>query len=252
MRVAASQDGAGIGEPLVIDTPPWSEAPAALARLFAQAGGGAGAEVVAGGVAGVVHENVIARPSRNLPHWEGADLAGALKALYPGARVVVENDAAAACLGEARMGAGKGEGVVVYLTVGTGVGGACAIDGALARRAEGYEPGHDIIEYTTGATVESVASGRAIAERYGAHISDAPEEAQEEVAHALAVMAHNAVAFWSPHVVVFGGGVIAGNPGLFERIGKRYAALPAAVPQMPPLKRGLLGDKAGLMGALLL
>ena len=253
MRVAASADGAQIAEPIIADTPQaWSEARAALVRLLREASAGAAPEVVAGGVAGVVHDNALLFPSRNLPEWDGADIAGAIKEEFQSARVAVENDAAAACMGEAHAGAGKGERIVAYLTVGTGVGGACATDGAIEPRSAGYEPGNEIIDYAAGTTVEMIASGSAIKRKYGVHISEAGEEAQDEVAHALAVMAHNAVAFWSPDVVIFGGAVIVGNPGLFERIEARYAALPALVPQMPPLRRGALGDRAGLLGALML
>jgi predicted NBD/HSP70 family sugar kinase len=253
MRVAASAGGMDISEPLVASTPQaWSDARGALLRLLEEAAAGAEPEAVTGGVAGVVHDSVLMFPSRNLPEWEGADIADAIKELYPSARVAVENDAAAACLGEARAGAGRGAKIVAYLTVGTGVGGACAVDGAIAPRSAGYEPGNEIIDYASGATVESIASGRAIERKHGAHISEAGDEAMGEVAHALAVMAHNAVAFWSPDVIVFGGSVITGNPGLFERIAKRYGALPAPVPQMPPLKPGALGGRAGLVGALML
>lgn len=253
MRVAASASGTDIGEPVVADTPQaWEDARAALAKLFAQAAAGAAPEAVTGGVAGVVRDSVLVWPSANLPQWEGADLVGAIKAMYPGARVAVENDAAAACLGEAREGAGKGEKIVAYLTVGTGVGGACAAGGVLEPRSAGYEPGSDIIDYATGATVESIAGGHAIAKRYGVRISQAPEEAQEEVARALAAAAHNAVAYWSPSVVVMGGAVIYQEQGLFARIERYYQALPAIVPQMPPLQMGTLGDKAGLVGALML
>jgi predicted NBD/HSP70 family sugar kinase len=253
MRVAASAGAAEISEPLIVDTPQeWSGARAELVRLLKEAGAGAVPEVIAGGVAGVVHEDALLLPSRNLPQWDGADIAGAIREEFPSARVVVENDAAAACLGEAHAGAGKGERIVAYLTVGTGVGGACAADGAIEPRSAGYEPGNEIIDYAAGTTVEMIASGSAIKRKYGVHISEASEEAQDEVAHALAVMAHNAVAFWSPDAVVFGGAVIVGNPGLFERIEARYKALPALVPQMPPLRRGALGDRAGLLGALML
>lgn len=253
LRVAASADGIQVAEPLIVDTPrAWSDAREALTRLMQEASGGTEPEVVSGGVAGVVHDGVLVRPSPSLPDWQDARIADALHELYPHARISVENDAAVACLGEAHVGAGLGAGIVAYLTVGTGIGGACVTDGKLQARAEGYEPGRDIIEYSTGKTVESIASGRAIMERYGTRISMASEEAQEEVAHALAVAAHNAAAFWSPHVIVLGGGVVRGEPGLFERIARQYEALPALYPQMPRLRLGTLGEKAGLVGALML
>lgn len=253
MRVAVSAGGAQISEPLVVDTPQaWDDALAALAKLLGEVSNGAEIEALSGGVAGVLKEGVLVRTSPNLPGWQDADIAGALRELYPNADVAVENDAAVACLGEARVGAGKGDEIVAYITVGTGVGGARVVGGALEPRAFGYEPGWQIIDYSTGDTVASVASGRAIAARYGGHISDASEDAQEQVAHALAAAAYNAVAHWSPHVVVLGGAVIFGNAGLFERIERHYSALPPVVPQMPPLRLGALGEQAGLIGALML
>jgi glucokinase len=91
-----------------------------------------------------------------------------------GTRVVVDNDAAAATLGEAGFGAGRGIKNLVMLTIGTGIGGGIIIDGALYRGASGSagELGHMVIE--TGGPgcecggqgcLEAVASGRAIAAR---------------------------------------------------------------------------------------
>jgi predicted NBD/HSP70 family sugar kinase len=249
--VAAAQ-GSEVAEPLVVDTPAaWSDARALLADLCKQASAGQEPEAVSGGMAGVLKDGRLVR-TPNLPGWQDADLAGAFKEMYPQARIAVENDAAAACLGEAHLGAGRGHDVVAYLTVGTGVGGARVAHGALEPRAWGYEPGRQIIGSTAADTVEAVASGRAIAERLGVHIAAAGEEAQEEVARALAMAAYNAVAHWSPHVVVLGGAVILGNEGLFERIERHYRALAPVVPQMPPLLRAALGERAGLVGALLL
>lgn len=252
LRVAASTSDTQVAEPLVVDTPPkWADARAVLAKLLGEASGGQEPEAVLGGVAGVVAGGVLVR-SPNLPGWQDAPIADTLKELYPNARIVVENDAAVACLGEARAGAGKGAEVVGYLTVGTGLGGARVAGGVLEPRAWGYEPGWQIIDPATLTAVGSIASGRAIAERYGVHIAAASEDAQEEVARALAVAAYNAVAHWSPHVVVLGGSVIFDSQGLFERIERHYQALPAIYPQMPPLRLGMLGDRAGLVGALML
>lgn len=251
MRVASAAEGT-VADPRIIGTPQdWGDARAALAQLLKEASGGEQPEAVLGGVAGVIKDGVLMR-SPNLSGWLNVSIADALKELYPGARIAVENDAAAAALGEARAGAGAGRDIVAYLTAGTGIGGARVAGGMLERRAWGYEPGWQIIGYAAGDTAESVASGRAIAERYGSDVSAAGEDAHEAVAHGLAVAAYNAVAHWSPHAVVLGGAIVHDVPGLFELVERRYRALPPLCPEMPPVLKGALGDKAGLIGAFML
>lgn len=58
--------------------------------------------------------------------------------------VVVENDANAMAWGEARFGAGRGEGFLVCVTLGTGIGGGIIVDGRLYRGRFGIggEIGH--------------------------------------------------------------------------------------------------------------
>ncbi len=86
--------------------------------------------------------------------------------------VLLENDANAACYGEFRFGAGRGLRHVVYVTLGTGIGGGIIIDGKIYEGASGAagEVGHIIIDpdgppCNCGARgcVEALASGPAIA-----------------------------------------------------------------------------------------
>ncbi len=89
-----------------------------------------------------------------------------------GRPVLLENDANAACYGEFRFGAGRGLRHVVYVTLGTGIGGGIIIDGKIYEGASGAagEVGHIIIDpdgppCNCGARgcVEALASGPAIA-----------------------------------------------------------------------------------------
>lgn len=60
--------------------------------------------------------------------WE---VQSALEPAFPGIPKRLENDVRVAALGEARLGAAKGERLVVAIWVGTGIGGAVVLDGKL-------------------------------------------------------------------------------------------------------------------------
>jgi glucokinase len=82
-----------------------------------------------------------------LPGWRGqnpgADLARMFKV-----QVALENDADAAALAEAGWGAGKNKARLIYITVGTGIGGGIVFDGRLYRGVDGAHPelGHQVID----------------------------------------------------------------------------------------------------------
>ena len=89
-----------------------------------------------------------------------------------GRPALLENDAAAACYGEYRFGAGRGLRHILYVTLGTGIGGGVIVDGQLYRGASGAagEVGHLILDdagpaCTCGSRgcLEALSSGPAIA-----------------------------------------------------------------------------------------
>lgn len=68
------------------------------------------------------------------------DLLGcvdAIRAVFPQAAVVCENDANAAAVGEMRLGAARGVSDLVMITLGTGVGGGVVVDGKIVRGPRG-------------------------------------------------------------------------------------------------------------------
>ena len=89
----------------------------------------------------------------------------------------LENDCDAASLAEARFGAGQGSKVVLFITVGTGIGGGLVIDGQIYR-GNGHgaaEIGHlrpGLHADRPDQTVESLASGWGIAAAAQARLSD--------------------------------------------------------------------------------
>jgi polyphosphate glucokinase len=102
----------------------------------------------------VIKEGV-ARTAANIdPSWIGTSVAAAVSSQLEGAAVTVLNDADAAGVAELRFGAGRDVGgVVVMLTVGTGIGSAVFVDGALVPNTElghlqvdGHEAEHRMSE----------------------------------------------------------------------------------------------------------
>ncbi len=83
----------------------------------------------------------------NIPGGEDVDLKKALEARFD-IPVYTENDVRCFTLGEALMGAGKDERVVVGITLGTGVGGGIVIDGKIFHGQHGFagEIGHMLLK----------------------------------------------------------------------------------------------------------
>jgi glucokinase len=83
----------------------------------------------------------------NLPSWQGGNPVASLERHF-GVRVVLENDADAAALGELTWGAGRQYRNLICVTVGTGIGAGVIVDRALYRGVGGAHPeiGHHSID----------------------------------------------------------------------------------------------------------
>lgn len=207
-----------------------------------------------------------------LPGWEGADLGRAF-----GVPFVIENDADAAALGEATMGAGRGVARFIYITVSTGIGGGIVLDGAIYRGANGLHPevGHHMIEASgppcsCGARGcwEALASGPALAS-----FADAPAELRPDLTaetvcrHALAgaswaraavdraafyigVGLANVIALYAPGVIALGGGVMKSHALFADRMTETIARCATLVPaNATAIVPAALGADAVLHGA---
>jgi len=82
-----------------------------------------------------------------LPGWQGNNPVEDLARTF-NVTVALENDADASALGEASWGAGKGKSRLVYVTVGTGIGGGIILDGQLYRGVDMAHPeiSHHVID----------------------------------------------------------------------------------------------------------
>jgi glucokinase len=82
-----------------------------------------------------------------LPGWRGQNATQDLSGMFH-VGVALENDADAAAMAEANWGAGKNKSRLIYVTVGTGIGGGIVFDGQLYRGVEGAHPelGHQVLD----------------------------------------------------------------------------------------------------------
>lgn len=198
--------------------------------------------------------------SPNLTGWEGALICSDLS-LATGTRVVLENDAGAAGLGETNFGVGKGIRIVAYLTIGTGIGGARIVNGAIDANTLGYEPWSQIINVNAIDEVvdghmsgwwQSYASGTAFMQRYGISAKLCTDASiWKDYAKYLAVGIANVIVLWSPDVVILGGGVLKSAQNFLPFV-RDYIDTIVIFPKKPPLVVGSLGDEAGLYGGLTL
>ena len=82
-----------------------------------------------------------------LPGWRGKSPVKDLATVF-NVSAALENDGDAAALAEAGWGAGRNRKRLIYITVGTGIGGGIIIEGQLYRGVEGAHPevGHQVID----------------------------------------------------------------------------------------------------------
>ena len=157
--------------------------------------------------------------------WIGVD-AGARFSEACGRPVVMINDADAAGLAEARFGAAAGRsGVVLVLTLGTGIGSALLNDGRLVPNTE---LGH--LELG-GEVIEKRASNRA-RKAQGLSFGEWTERLNQYLAHLDRLL--------SPDLVVIGGGISKRFDTFGPHLRSRAELLPAA-----------LRNDAGMVGAAL-
>ena len=261
MRVAlVSYDGL-VGDKEVVLTP--DSDPDSLVRIMYATLNGAKEKVtgVVLGVPGMVNYakgQVVKLP--NLPAWEGSINASHLtKAL--GLNVLIANDADLGALGEHRFGAGRGTKDMVYVTASTGVGSGVILNGRLLYGKFSLgEIGHTIIDRTNLGTVETLASGIALARSTGqtasqiaSHATAGDEEARrlfDQVATDLAIGVYNLVHCFSPELVVVGGGMAKTGDMLLDPMRALLKqAGPYRLASSVRVVKAEAGDDVGLKGA---
>lgn len=187
--------------------------------------------------------------------------------------IAFDTDVNAAALGESQWGAGQGFDPLLYLTIGTGIGGGGIVNGAPLHGLLHPEMGHISIPHDWNADpfpgncpfhgdcFEGLASGPAMKQRWGQPAETLPDNhpAWSLEAYYIARALANLIYVVSPRRIVLGGGVMQ-NLALFPLIRmevqkalNQYVQSPAVLENIenyivPPA----LGNRAGILGALAL
>ena len=225
---------------------------------------------------GLSAPGLASREGRSIAHMpgrliglEGLDWARFLESPHP---IPVLNDAHAALLGEAWVGAARGLRNVFMLTLGTGVGGAAMVDGHLlcGHLGRAGHLGHITLDQraplddvgTPGSLEMAIGNKTVSARSQGRYSSTealvrdarggdrlAQELWQASVA-SLAVGINSLINVLDPEAVILGGGIAKAGPHLWEPLRQaleplEWRPLGSQVPLIP----AALGDLAGAYGA---
>lgn len=206
------------------------------------------------------------------PGWRHVDLVTPLRRAL-GVPVALDTDVNGAALAEHRWGSARDVGTLVYVTVGSGIGGGALIHGRPVHGLLHPEMGHLRVPHDRerdpfpgtcphhGDCWEGLASGPALAARWREAPATLPDThpAWDLEAHYLALGLANVILVLSPERLVLGGGVMTRAPlmpliraKLVEVLGGylQSAALGDRITDY--LVAPALGDRAGVLGAMAL
>jgi glucokinase len=210
----------------------------------------------------------------NLAGWHQVPLRALLHGQFSRA-IIIENDVNLALLGEHWRGAAVGHSTCAFMFVGTGIGAAILIDGAL-HHGHHYmageigcmvtAPEHVSADFGSRGCLETLAGIAALRQRWDPAQSQAPDRwftvlmeahqrgdpdairAVEETATLIAMATADLGAVVDPSVIILGGSMFAEHSPLFEavrRVVRQIARTPFEV------VRSTLGKEAPLAGCLL-
>ncbi len=206
------------------------------------------------------------------PGWADTDLVGPFRHEF-NVPIGFDTDVNGAALGEWQWGAGQGLETLIYLTIGTGIGGGAMLGGRLAHGLIHPEMGHILLRRDSqadpfpgwcpyhGDCFEGLAAGPALEKRWGAKAETlGPEHpAWALEAHYIAQALSIYICTLSPQRLILGGGVMA-QEFLFPLIRTETQKLLNGYVQVPALRERIdeyivppgLGGRSGVVGALAL
>jgi glucokinase len=215
-----------------------------------------------------------------LPGWEHSKPAEDLSRAFD-VSAAMENDGDAGALAEMYWGAAKGKRRVVYVTIGTGIGGGIILDGQLYRGVAGAHPeiGHHVMEASGPECScgfrgcwEALAAGSVMEKWYEENCPAAERDGQPQSARQICDLARqgnefakrtvdregtylglglaNLISMFVPEVIVLGGGMMQ-SADLY--LGKIREVIRSGCRFVPAEKTEIvlasLGEDTNLIGA---
>ena len=205
------------------------------------------------------------------PGWGNTDIVGKVRDVLK-VPVGFDTDVNAAALSEHTWGAARGVDDFVYLTVGTGIGGGSMTNGQLVHGLVHPEMGHLRVPHDRnddfvgscpyhGDCLEGLASGPAIAQRWGQAPGTLPQDhpTWPLEANYLGLAVASLVCTLSPRRIIMGGGVME-QPQLLPMVRQRVLEELNGYVQAAEILHRIdsyivlpgLGDRAGVLGAIAL
>ena len=183
----------------------------------------------------------------NLP-WKNVPIQADLERIS-GAPVALENDANAAALSEAMLLKTDYD-VVLYVTIGTGIGTGIIVRQKIDEVFEDTEGGHILLDFK-GKLVkwESFASGHAIFDRFGKRASDINDaRTWKIISHDLARGMIDLIAMVQPDVIVLGGGIGTHYPKYKKFLNDELKRYQTPLTPIPPIKQAQRPEEAVVYG----
>jgi glucokinase len=203
--------------------------------------------------------------SPNIQYLNGQPIKKLLEEKLKPAAIKIEHDVHCFLQAEKEIGLAKELKNVVYLTVGTGVGGAWMVDGKIQIGAHGGagEVGHVIIEKAQNLDFEGLTANNFVKKNLGVSAAEAEKMARVGDQKAIDVFAAraknlglelaNLINIFDPEAIIIGGGIVSAQEfilaGIYEAI-EKYVISPEA--KKTPILFSQLGKYGGALGAALL
>jgi glucokinase len=236
---------------------------AAIDRLLSRNGLGPGDLCGLGVVVpGPVSPQGIVLDCANIPALKGLNLKAAFSTRY-GVPVGAENDAHAAALAEARVGAGRPYADFIYLSLGTGIGGGIILGHRLHRGVSGVAGELSHIVFPGEGSLHTIASGKALLARFGMDAEtlsarlgggkpdQAAEAALDHLVRYIGAGLANLVTLLNPEAVVVGGGLCNLGDRLLAPLEAEARTLAFSVSGADfAFVRAELADDSGVVGAI--
>lgn len=237
------------------------------------------------GVPGAVTSDGVINKCVNLG-WGVFNVEKALSEKTGGIPVKAANDANAAALGEYEAGAGKQYDSMVFITIGTGVGGGIIVNGRILTGQNGAaaEIGHLFVVSDAKENcncgkrgcLEQVASATGIVKQAVKLLNESSEQSvlrnmsgisakdvfdaakagdklalqvAENTGYYLGVALSHAGCMLDPECFIIGGGVSNAGEFLLEKIRKNYRENVFHASRNAKIERAVLGNDAGIYGA---